>query len=165
MASGDKQIGLLVSSGRWSILRFEVGPRRHQSASDREKPAIATGRSKKSSYRIERSKSAPIARNKVGAGIVATPWGMSDSLRDRRLRPGPGIPREDVAANQRERLFGALVASVAERGYAATTVGDLVEISGVSSRTFYDLFPDKQACYLAALEAIIQASLAFAALS
>jgi AcrR family transcriptional regulator len=97
--------------------------------------------------------------------MVATPWGNSDSLRDRRLRPGPGVPREDVVANQRERIFGALVASVGERGYSATTVGDLVEISGVSSRTFYDLFPDKQACCLAALEAIIQAALAFAAQS
>jgi AcrR family transcriptional regulator len=97
--------------------------------------------------------------------MVATPWGESESLRDRRLRPGPGVPREDVVANQRERLFGALVASVGQRGYAATTVGDLVEISGVSSRTFYDLFPDKQACCLAALEAIIQAALAFSARS
>ena len=75
------------------------------------------------------------------------------------------MPRKDVVANQRERLFGALVASVGVRGYAATTVSDLVEISGVSSRTFYDLFPDMQACCLAALEAIIQAALAFAAQS
>jgi AcrR family transcriptional regulator len=97
--------------------------------------------------------------------MVATPWGQSESLRDRRLRPGPGVPREDVVANQRERLFGALVASVGERGYTATTVAHLVEISGVSSRTFYDLFPDKQACCLATLEAIIQAALAFAAQS
>lgn len=101
----------------------------------------------------------------MAAGMVATPWGQSESLRDRRLRPGPGVPREDVVANQRERLFGAMVASVGVRGYAATTVGDLVEISGVSSRTFYDLFPDKQACCLATLEAIIQAALAFAAQS
>jgi AcrR family transcriptional regulator len=95
--------------------------------------------------------------------MVATPWGQSESLRDRRLRPGPGVPREDVVANQRERLFGALVASLAQRGYEATTVADLVEISGVSSRTFYDLFPDKRACTLAALEAIIEAAIAYAA--
>jgi AcrR family transcriptional regulator len=58
-----------------------------------------------------------------------------------------------------------MVASVSERGYAATTVAHLVEISGVSSRTFYDLFPDKQACFLATLEAIIEAAVAFAARS
>src|SRR4051794_24973161 len=97
--------------------------------------------------------------------MVATPWGPSESLRDRRLRPGPGVPREQVVANQRERLFGAMVASVAERGYEATRVSDLVEISGVSSRTFYDLFPDKKACFLATLEAMIQAAVAFAAQS
>ena len=97
--------------------------------------------------------------------MVATPWGKSDGLRERRLRPGPGTPRDEVVANQRERLFGAMVASVAERGYIATTVNDLVEISGVSSRTFYDLFPDKKACFLATLEAMIEAAVAYAAQS
>jgi AcrR family transcriptional regulator len=94
--------------------------------------------------------------------MVATPWGQSDELRERRLRPGPGTPRDEVVANQRERLFGAMVASVAERGYVATTVNDLSEISGVSSRTFYDLFPDKKACFLATLEAMIEAAVAYA---
>ena len=97
--------------------------------------------------------------------MVATPWGESDSLRERRLPPGPGTPREEVERNQRERLFGAMVASVAEKGYAATTVGDLVKISGVSSRTFYDLFGDKEACFVAALEAIIQAAVVYGARS
>lgn len=105
------------------------------------------------------------AAHKVRDGMVATPWGQSGSLRDRRLRPGPGRPREEVIANQRERLFGAMVASVAERGYIATTVNDLVEISGVSSRSFYDLFPDKKACFLATLEAMIEAAVAYAAQS
>jgi AcrR family transcriptional regulator len=70
-----------------------------------------------------------------------------------------------VALNQRERLFGAMVASVAERGYEATRVADLVEISGVSSRSFYDLFPDKRACFLAAMEAVIEMAVAYAASS
>ena len=83
-----------------------------------------------------------------------TPWGTIDSLRERRLSPGPGIPAVEVARNQRERLFGAMVASVAGRGYAATRVADLVEISGVSRRSFYDLFPDKEACLLGTVEAL-----------
>jgi AcrR family transcriptional regulator len=95
--------------------------------------------------------------------MVATPWGESDSLRDRRLRPGPGTPREDVERNQRERLYGAMVASLAKKGYEATTVADLTEVSGVSSRTFYDLFADKKACFLAALEAMIGAAVVYAA--
>ena len=97
------------------------------------------------------------------AGMVATPWGESDSLRERRLRPGPGTPREEVERNQRERLYGAMVASLARKGYEATTVADLTELSGVSSRTFYDLFTDKQACFLATLEAMIEAAIAYAA--
>jgi AcrR family transcriptional regulator len=102
---------------------------------------------------------------RVPGGMVATPWGNSESLREKRLRPGPGVPRDEVLANQRERFFGAMVASVAERGYIATTVNDLVEISGVSSRTFYDLFPDKKACFLATLQAMIEAAAAYAAQS
>ncbi|HET9677944.1 MAG TPA: TetR/AcrR family transcriptional regulator [Solirubrobacterales bacterium] len=99
---------------------------------------------------------------RVSSEMVATPWGNSDSLREKRLPPGPGRPREEVLANQRQRLFGAMVASVAERGYIATTVNDLVEVSGVSSRTFYDLYPDKKACFLATLEAMIEAAAAYA---
>lgn len=94
--------------------------------------------------------------------MVLTPWGKSESLRDRRLRPGPGVPREDVLANQKKRLYGAMVAAVAEKGYQATTVSDLVAISGISSRTFYDIFADKQACFLATMEAIIAAAIAYA---
>jgi AcrR family transcriptional regulator len=69
---------------------------------------------------------------------------------------------DGVQRNQRERLFGAMVASVYEKGYESTTVADLVRISGVSSRTFYDLFGDKQTCFMGALEAIIEAAIAFA---
>ena len=94
--------------------------------------------------------------------MVVTPWGQSDSLRDRMLRPGPGTPREEVVRNQRERLFAAMVASVAERGYEATRVDDLVELSGVSSRSFYDLFADKRSCFQAAVEAMIEGAAAFA---
>jgi AcrR family transcriptional regulator len=93
------------------------------------------------------------------AGMVDTPWGPSESLRERRLRPGPGTPADEVARNQRERLFGAMVASVYERGYAATRLGDLAEISGVSLSSYYALFPDKQACFVAAIEAMVASTM------
>lgn len=91
--------------------------------------------------------------------MVATPWGDADSLRARKLPPGRGIERREVERNQRERIYGALVATVARKGYAATSVADLVELSGVSSRTFYQLFAGKRACFLGALEAMINAAL------
>jgi AcrR family transcriptional regulator len=87
--------------------------------------------------------------------MVATPWGESESLRDRRLRPGPGSSSEAVAENQRDRLFGAMVACVSKRGYEATRVADLVEVSGVSSRSFYHLFANKEVCFAATFEAIV----------
>lgn len=91
--------------------------------------------------------------------MVDTPWGASESLRSRMLPPGPGTPASDVAQNQRERLFGAMVASVATRGYAATRVTDLIKLSGVSRRSFYDLFPDKEACFRAVVRELVAMSM------
>ena len=79
------------------------------------------------------------------AAMVMTPWGDSDSLRARRLLAWAGRTREEVEQNQRERIYGAMIALVAEKGYEATTLVDLAELSGVSSRTFYGLFESKQA--------------------
>jgi AcrR family transcriptional regulator len=89
------------------------------------------------------------------AAPLMTPWGPSDSLRERRLTPGPGRGRGGVAAEQRERLLAAMVASVARHGYRATRVADVVELAGVSSRSFYELFADKRACLAAAVEEIV----------
>jgi AcrR family transcriptional regulator len=43
-----------------------------------------------------------------------------------------------------------MLQSVGDRGYAATTVGDVVAIAAVSRSTFYEQFVDKEACFLAA---------------
>jgi AcrR family transcriptional regulator len=48
------------------------------------------------------------------------------------------------------RLVDAVLASVKEKGYAATTIADVVRHAGVSKRTFYEVFPDKEAAFLAA---------------
>jgi AcrR family transcriptional regulator len=87
--------------------------------------------------------------------MTVTPWGNSQSLRDRMLRPGPGSHNDEVERNQRERVFGAMVAKVSEHGYTATKISDLVELSGVSSRTFYDLFGDKQTCFSETIQAVL----------
>src|SRR6476659_879358 len=91
--------------------------------------------------------------------MVVTPWGNSEALREGMLTPGPSNLPESVVDNQRQRLFGAMVASVAERGYADTRIADLVEISGVSLRSFYDLFPDKQACFVGAVDALVRSTI------
>jgi AcrR family transcriptional regulator len=91
--------------------------------------------------------------------MVRTPWGDATKLREKRLPPGRGRSRAETERNQRERLFAAMVATVAEKGYEATTVADLVQLSGVSRSAFYRHFEDKQACFLAAVEAIIEPTL------
>ena len=91
--------------------------------------------------------------------MVRTPWGDATQLRDRKLRPGRGTPRQEAERNQRDRLFAAMVATVAEKGYEATTVADLVELSGVSRSAFYRHYDDKQQCFLAAVEALVEPTL------
>jgi AcrR family transcriptional regulator len=90
-----------------------------------------------------------------GPGQMQTPWGNADQLRERMLRPGPGIPRDEVARSQRERLFAATVACIADKGYEATVVADLLELSGVSRSAFYEHFHDKEDCLLATFDAIV----------
>jgi AcrR family transcriptional regulator len=87
--------------------------------------------------------------------MVDTPWGDAAELRARQLRPGRGKPREEVERSQRERMFAAMVALVAEQGYEATKVADLIKLSGVARTSFYDLFGDKQSCFIAAIEALV----------
>jgi AcrR family transcriptional regulator len=96
------------------------------------------------------------------AGVERTPWGDADRLRERMLRPGPQASPGDGARNQLERLYGAMVASVADRGYAATTVGDLLELSGVSRSSFYELFRDKEDCFQATFDALVEMAFAIA---
>ena len=64
------------------------------------------------------------------------------------------IDPEVVAHNQRERLLGALVTTVAEHGYNSTTVAQIADDASVSLRSFYEQFVDKEACFRAAYEAL-----------
>lgn len=84
-----------------------------------------------------------------------TPWGPAEGLRDRRLPPGPATPAPAVAREQRERLFAATVAVVAERGYEATRVADILEVAGVSRGAFYKHFADKGHCFVATLAQVL----------
>jgi AcrR family transcriptional regulator len=62
-----------------------------------------------------------------------------------------------VARSQRERLLEAAVRIVAEKGYGATTVADLTREAGISRTTFYAMFEDKEACFLAAYDRVVDA--------
>jgi AcrR family transcriptional regulator len=54
-----------------------------------------------------------------------------------------------AAAGHRARLTAGLAAAIAEKGYAAVTIADVVRSARVSKRTFYEHFADREACFLA----------------
>ena len=54
-----------------------------------------------------------------------------------------------AAAGHRARITGGLAAAIAEKGYAAVTIADVVRHARVSKRTFYEHFADKEACFVA----------------
>lgn len=69
------------------------------------------------------------------------------------LPRGPhGLPRDVVVRSQRTRMLRALIEVVAEKGYVATTVADVISRAGVSRTTFYEQFKDKEDCFLVAFQ-------------
>jgi len=64
--------------------------------------------------------------------------------------------RGGVAEIQRARMIAALAEVSRERGVAATTVAHIVARSGVSRRTFYELFEDREDCFRAAFELAVE---------
>ena len=80
--------------------------------------------------------------------------------RRRTRRASRAVPRRshasEVAAHQRERLMEAMVQAVSERGVVATTISDLVARAGISRRTFYEHFENKEACLLATYDTVVE---------
>jgi len=82
------------------------------------------------------------------------------SIRNRQVagvreRAGMGrdcLSHEQLSGIQRTRLLTAMAQVCAEHGAANVTVAHIVERAGVSRRTFYELFSDREACFLACLD-------------
>src|SRR5918997_1938414 len=64
---------------------------------------------------------------------------------------------DDTARGQRARLLRAMAGVVADKGYAAATVADVVRTAGVSRTTFYEQFRSKEDCFLEAYRAGVDA--------
>lgn len=63
------------------------------------------------------------------------------------------MPRRDASSISTpeapdSRLLQALAEVVADKGLGAVTVADVVRVAGVSKRTFYEHFADKDVCFL-----------------
>ncbi|MEA2268744.1 MAG: hypothetical protein QOC64_1354 [Solirubrobacteraceae bacterium] len=69
-------------------------------------------------------------------------------------------PREVVQASQRGRMLAAMATAVAERGYRDVAVADVIARAGVSRKTFYEHFANREACFLAAYDAGVERMLA-----
>jgi AcrR family transcriptional regulator len=86
---------------------------------------------------------------------------MANKRRDgegrRGLPRGPqALPREEVVADQRRRLFEALVELINKHGLGGVRISELVARAGVSRRSFYEHFHNKEECLLGAFDASVQ---------
>ncbi|MFB4316023.1 TetR/AcrR family transcriptional regulator [Actinomadura sp. 21ATH] len=71
----------------------------------------------------------------------------------RRLPRGRhALAREEVRRIQRSRLCAAMAEVMAEKGYVATSVADVLQRAVVSRQSFYELFDSKLDCFMAAFD-------------
>jgi len=77
-------------------------------------------------------------------------------IKDGTLQPsGPADLRRDVLT-QRGRIIDAMARAVSARGYANTAVADVIAEGGMSRRTFYKYFSNKEDCFLAAYDFAVE---------
>jgi AcrR family transcriptional regulator len=73
-----------------------------------------------------------------------------------RLPPGRhGLPREFVEANHRGRLIAACAQVVEREGYADASVARIIRAAAVSRRTFYEHFENKEECFIATYDTVM----------
>jgi TetR/AcrR family transcriptional regulator len=82
---------------------------------------------------------------------------LADGPSGRRQRQPQRRSAEDVASWQRQRMLTAMIAAVAEKGYAHVAVADVVQRARVSRATFYEQFEDKTDCFVAAFHSCVDA--------
>jgi AcrR family transcriptional regulator/DNA-binding MarR family transcriptional regulator len=87
------------------------------------------------------------------------------TARKRVSRSAQAQPRAgatQVTEVQRTRMLAATVQVVGELGYEKMSVARVTSRAGVSRRTFYDLFVDREACFLAAFTETVERARALA---
>ena len=67
-----------------------------------------------------------------------------------------GLPHAFIVTNQRRRLRIAIAEACAEKSYPAVRIKDITDGAKVSRRTFYDLFSDKEDCFLATYDVCVE---------
>ncbi|MFI6514417.1 TetR/AcrR family transcriptional regulator [Spirillospora sp. NPDC050679] len=77
---------------------------------------------------------------------------MAQSASRRLPRGRHALSREEVDRIQRTRLCAAMADVMAEQGYVATSVEDVLKRAGVSRQSFYRLFDSKADCFMASFD-------------
>jgi AcrR family transcriptional regulator len=94
----------------------------------------------------------PAGTDEPGGGRKSTP---PATPLYKRLPHGPHrIPRDEVNQNQRARIHGGMVEAVAQYGYTKTSVKVIVALAGVSRRSFYEHYANKEECFLTSVDLI-----------
>jgi AcrR family transcriptional regulator len=81
--------------------------------------------------------------------------GEGEQVLYRKLKPGPRLPREQVKADQRERLHGAMIALVDREGWRNVRVRTLSRAAGVSSGNLYRHFANTDECLASTYDALM----------
>jgi AcrR family transcriptional regulator len=90
----------------------------------------------------------------AGAGRTGGPSPVTPLYK--RLPHGPHrMARDEVILHQRARIHGAMIEAVAERGYEGTSVKQVIGLAGVSRRSFYEQFANKQESFLATFDLLV----------
>jgi AcrR family transcriptional regulator len=84
------------------------------------------------------------------SSAVARPRKQGERARTRLPRGRHGLPASVVARSQRTRIVFATAEVTRAKGYANTTVADIVAQAGVARDVFYEHFTDKQHAFLEA---------------
>jgi len=97
----------------------------------------------------------------AGASYGQADYGQAERAIDPRRRADQlpsgrhGLLRSFVAENQRERILAAVAQAAAELGYAEMSVETIIARAGVSRRTFYEHFKNKEDAFLAAYDDVV----------
>jgi TetR/AcrR family transcriptional regulator len=82
-------------------------------------------------------------------------WMMRIAPIYKRLPHGPHrLAHDEVIQNQRARIHGAMIEAIARDGYKKTSVKQVIGLAGVSRRSFYEQFANKEQCFLTSLDLI-----------
>jgi AcrR family transcriptional regulator len=100
----------------------------------------------------------PIARDtqaRAHTEATALPVAQSNGHVERPRKRSVSKAREQARSEQRVRLALAMIDAIAEDGYRATRVADVISRAGVSRKTFYEHFENKQECLLVTFDLIM----------